>query len=371
MKHRAARFVRATSSRAGGRDCMLAPVDGRPIRVAVSGEGHAHVSGDKRCASVWSCPTCAPKIRQRRAEELTQLVEAVQASGGSAVLVTATMPHTRADDLRGLLDDLGAAWRAVWSGRWANELRERFGIVGQVRTVELTYGERSGWHPHVHAVLIFEQALSGAELVELWAPLIVKWQDVAQRVTGRRPDSLGCLDVRPVVDARAISEYVTDTGGWSIGAELAAGPVKIGRSRGRWSPFALLAAAACWGDAEAAELWWCYERATAGRRAIVASRGLLDRYGIGQVAEEDAAGGPEAEDVLGAVELDAMQWAALHAVDAVSVFLGAVEAWAVAGATGPPPDPVEHVRAAVVLRRGVISRATIRGAPGGLRRPRW
>lgn len=345
VKHRCARYVRATSSRRGGRSCMIEPRDGNGVRVRVDGEGHSHISGLKRCASPWSCPVCSPVIRRRRADELTRLVEAVQARGGCALLVTPTMPHGPDDALRDLLTDLQAAWRAMWAGRWADDFREAWGIVGSARAIEVTWGARSGWHAHAHAIVMLDETITMAEVVEFWAPLLVRWQDTVEKITGRRPDSLACLDVRPVVDARNVSEYVVDAGGWTIGAELAAGPVKLGRASGRWSPFSLLAAAACWGDADAARLWHEYEDATAKRKAIVVGRGLLDEYGVDQADEEDAAEGDEAENVLGETTIDVMAWAALHAVDGVAAWLTAVEGWAVAGAVGPPPDPYDVARA--------------------------
>ena len=58
--------------------------------------------------------------------------------------------------------------------------------------------------------------------------------------------------------------------------------------------------------------------------------------------------------MLGEVALDAMEWAALEAVDAVPSYLALVEAWAGAGAGANcrAPCPVEHLRA-VVGGRGV------------------
>ena len=230
-------------------------------------------------------------------------------------------------------------------------------MLGSVRAVEVTHG-RSGWHPHTHALLVLDRPLSQAEVVELWAPSITRWQDMAERVTGRRPDSMACFDVRRVDDPRAVSDYVVDVNGWTIGAEVTAGPAKFGRVGGRRSPLAMLGAAAMWGDADAARLWAKFDQATAGRKAIVMSRDLFTWFPVEQLddeeaakGDEEAAKGDEATDVIGEVRVDAMVWSALAAVDAADTFVMAVEAWAVADATGPPPDPVDHVRAAVVARQ--------------------
>ena len=216
-------------------------------------------------------------------------------------------------------------------------MRERWGVVGQVRAVEVTAGG-GGWHPHLHAIVVLERQVSDVELVELWAPLIGRWQHAVEAAGGRRPDSLVALDVRRVDDARQVSDYVTDAGSWSVGAEMTAGPIKLGRCGGRWSMFSLLGAAAVWGDAEAAGLWAEYEQATKGRRAIVRSRGLYERYGIGETDDEDAAEGDEADDVIAEVEVPIVEWVLLAEFDATDTYVEQVEAWAVAGAHGPPPE---------------------------------
>lgn len=346
-KDRALRWLRTYSTRAAAKGCMVDPIAGS-VRIRVDATtGRGHVSGVKRCASPWACPVCSFKVRNRRADELTRLVEQAQAANGSALLMTVTLPHGRDEALSAVLDDLQASWRAMWSGRWAKAFKTSWGIVGTVRSVEVTWGRGSGWHPHIHAVLILNAGttlfgrrdrLTDVQLVEMWGALMFRWAEVA-KARGRDVNIARAVDLRPIDDPRNVAEYVTDTGSWSIGAEVASGPVKLGRSSGRWSPFALLAAAAEWGDLDAARLWTEYEQATAGKRAIVASRGLYATYGIVQASEEEAAEGPDVEEVMAEVELDPMWWYALGAVDAQRAYVLEVEQWAAAGANGPPPDP--------------------------------
>lgn len=87
----------------------------------------------------------------------------------------------------------------------------------------------------------------------------------------------------------------------------------------------------------------------------MASAGLMAEYGIDLAAEEDAAEGPEAAVVLGEVTIDVMAWCALHAVDAVADWLGAVEEWAKSGAVGPPPCPVAGAVAGLAKQRQSLS----------------
>lgn len=343
-------FVRRTSHRAGAGDCMITPTGGS-VRVNVDrATGRGHVSGVKRCASPWACPVCAPTIRQRRARELTELVDRAQSEGHVCVLVTYTLPHHAGEPLDQLMQELAASWKAIWSGRAAVAFREMWGVVGQVRSIEITYGE-NGWHPHVHQVIFLDRRFAdvGALLTNLWIALHQRWTESVLRACGRRPNTRNGVDVELVHDAQAVGDYVTDAGGWSIGAELALHPVKVPRASSSVSPFGLLGAAAMWGDAKAARLWWEYERATAGRHAIQASPGLYARYEVESADDEDAAA-PAVDDVLVTVEVDPMSWVLLVEYHQLDRYVLAIETWAAAGATGPPPDPHDQIRKALAAR---------------------
>jgi hypothetical protein len=176
----------------------------------------------------------------------------------------------------------------------------------------------------------------------MWGELIYRWSDCVVAAGGRPTNAYG-VRVDLVDDPRSVAEYVTDSGGWPIGAEIASGPVKMGRSNGRWAPFALLAAACMWGDKDAGDLWTEYETATLGKNAIVASRGLLEMYGITQAADEEAAV-EEVTEPLAVVEVDPLAWLALGAVDRQRDFVRAVEEWAAAGCPGAPPDPRDIIQ---------------------------
>ena len=341
-------FVRATSHRAGASECMLTPVADR-VRIQIDGRtGRGHVSGVKRCRSPWACPVCAPTIRQRRARELTELVERAQAMGHACVLVTFTMPHQAGEALSDVLGHLSGAWRRMWSGRWAQLFKDDNQVIGSVRALEVTYGD-NGWHPHFHAVLFMDadQANVDERLVELWIALHRRWCDSVEAVAGRRPSARNGVDVALVHDPEHVGDYVTDAGGWSIGAELTSGPVKITKSTTSVTPFALLGAAAVWGEVDARDLWLEYEAATAGRHAVQASPGLYGYYEITEATDQDAAA-PEAEHVVASVEVEMMEWVALVELHAVDRYVMAVER---AVADGYPPPEARAVLLEVLGER--------------------
>lgn len=112
------------------RKCGVVPVGetGAPTVALVTspdGSRTAGLSGLSTCGSVWACPQCSAKVAARRAEELTQVMVAIEKAGGSAHLMTLTMRHGKNDrlglsrqersqrdrritELRRRLDELGA-----------------------------------------------------------------------------------------------------------------------------------------------------------------------------------------------------------------------------------------------------------------------
>ncbi len=355
IRDRLHRFVRSSSPRAGARSCLVDPIAGI-VRVRVDATtGRPHLSGLARCGSPWSCPVCSPTVRHRRAVELTALTTAVLAEGGSAVMVTLTIPHRHGDRLADLLDGLQASWSGLTSGGWWTRFRDRHELAGLVRVVEITHSGRAGWHPHLHVLMV--STGPSLDAGAMWLDVLPRWAATVERHLGARPDLRHGVDVRPVEDPAGLGEYVADSNGWSVGAELASGPSKLGR-HDSVSPFQLLAAGALWGDAAAADLWHEYEAATAGRRPIRASPGLMDRYRVEEQSDEAAAEGPTVETALCDVEIEPAVWVLLAALDLATEWVDSVAVWAVAGCHGPPPDPLDLALAELASRNSQYELST-------------
>ena len=274
-------------------------------------------------------------MRARRAREITAAVERAQGMGHSVVMPSYTMPHKAGEPLEVTLGYLQAAWRRMWGGRWAEAFHARYDVVGAIRALEVTYGE-NGWHPHYHQVVFMRLPAVEADLVELWIDLYRRWCECVEGVCGRRPSFKNGVDVRPVADADAVGDYVADGAGWSVGSELACSPVKVARGGTSVTMFNLLGAAAMWGDADARDLWLEYERATAKRHAVQASKGLMDFYGV-EEADDDQAAAPEAVTVVASVQVDVTDWVVMAELHLCDAFVMLVEQWAADGA-GLPPD---------------------------------
>lgn len=301
---RRARFAlhhwsQANSVRDGARICMRAGEVSSVVSVGVTDDGVTHVSGIKRCAS-WACPVCAPAMGETRSREIDLGLSEALARGWYCYLVTATVSHKLGDylsDVRNLVHD---SWRAAFAGGSSTRWKARSGYVGQIKSSEATYGV-NGWHPHIHAVLIFTKPQPG--LAALGARFA--------RMVGKRGGFCASAgrgwDWAPITTASAISGYLCKVeGGWGAGLELARTDLKSAR-RGGLQPFELLARAAA-GDGPAAVLWRIYERATFGRRKLVWSRGLKVMLGVTEVTDDEAAEGVKPHDFVAVVDVPAAVW---------------------------------------------------------------
>lgn len=249
------------------------------VTVDIGSSCTAHVSGIRRCGSPWACLLCAPIVRERRATEIDSGMAQHLASGGSALLVTFTLQHLLSDALRPRLEAVSEAVHSTLKGSPWSKRKERLGYVGAIRAVEITDG-LNGWHPHNHALLLFDRQLSDLEVLDLERWMFGRWSTVVARKGFGQINGHG-LDVRPVRSAEELSSYLCKIdGGWGVGLELARSDVKAN------SPIQHLRDFASTGDMASAARWREYESATFGQRAIRWSPGLRARL-LGN--EEDQA----------------------------------------------------------------------------------
>lgn len=260
------------------------------------------------CGSVWSCPCCAAKISEHRRAELTALVKAHRAAGGVVLLATRTFAHTAFDSLAGLLAGLKVAEDKYRSGAPAKRLREAFGIVGTVRSVECTYGQH-GWHPHIHE-LVFLRA--DVDHDALRAAMYSRWHSACTRAGLPLPSEAHGVDVR---DGTYAAQYAAK---WGLEHELTKWHSKKGRGASL-TPFDLLRVAlethsdearagAC---TAARSLFSEYATCFKGKRQLVYSPGLRALYLTDpEITDEEAAAGQEPDaELLGTLTPE--QWSAV------------------------------------------------------------
>ena len=212
---------------------------------------------------------CARKIGARRAEQIREVVTAVDRLGGTVALVTFTLRHSHRDRLDEAWNALTRGWGAVCSGERYGRERQRWGILGWCAAVEVTRGDVHGWHPHRHVLVAFDGPMS-QEMIE---EAVGDWFPRFERAIGRRGFTAvaerGGFDVRKVAaDSEALGVYLS-----KIALEVTGGSGKDGRFGNR-SPFQLVRDGVATGLADDIEAWWEWERVSHGRQQLTWARGF-------------------------------------------------------------------------------------------------
>jgi hypothetical protein len=247
-------------------------------------------------------------VRHRRAEDINQAVQPHLARGGGALLLTLTLPHGPGDALAPRLNLVSTALRACFKGSGWERRRDRLGYVGSIRSVEVTWGEATGWHPHVHVLVLFERQVGEARAEDFRAWVYGRWNGFCEDRGFGTVHPVHGVDVEVVSTCGDLARYLGKAeGGWEVGQEVARGDAKRGRA-GRMAPFELLAEFVATGEARLYALWMEYEAATFGKSAIHWSPGLRAKLLGDQPEETDeelAAAEGLSDDVLVQVLEDA------------------------------------------------------------------
>lgn len=257
----------------------------------------AHYKNLVACGSPWTCPLCACKISEHRSGEVQIAGDKHIAMGGVLYMFTLTFRHSRQDCLRELLGSqksksgLAAALKKFRDSRsYRNVLRE-YGFSGFIRSLEVTFAEENGWHPHIHALHFGDRELTFVELEDLKAKLFAAWLKACGDAGLPLPNREYGLDI---VRAYSPAEYLQKWGReqrWGAGAELTKSHIKKSRNRKGYTPFDLLRLYLAGGPSALyyARLFVEYATAFFGSRQCYWSPGLKARFGIGELSDEEIA----------------------------------------------------------------------------------
>lgn len=237
------------------------------------------------CASIWACPSCQARIRQRRGVELDKAMRAHIAGGGKILFATLTVPHFAQQSLKTTFEGVAGAWRRMQQQKEWKSLRGSF--VGFVRATEVTHGS-NGWHPHLHVVVFLKADAHWAYVSER---IFEQWGIAVHR------EGLGVVSSKGqrfelAKEIPELAAYmVKSTLGSTLALELTRADLKTGHEGGL-APMQLLALAI--GKAESddwtseeARLWEEFEKVTKGRRAIEWSRGLKASFAVVEVSDDE------------------------------------------------------------------------------------
>ena len=311
-KHRRIRFETAKSILAGPRfpslgGCGCRLIDKKTgVSVMYSPSdvgGNVRFAGAASCGSVWVCPHCAPSVTEGRALEIQRAVDAWLAPVGDTMcrmmkwksndvaMLTLTFSHKAHQPLADLMLSLKSAQKELReSGSWKNAIKDLL-CIGVIRALEVTWGEKNGWHPHVHLVLFIkdgtDQSSVVARLAQFEADVFPAWQSACvANGLGSPSRARGINIVHGETVSEKLALYVSKfgrdpKGHWGIERELAKSHTKTAKivehGSQRYHPFGLLDAYQKTRNEKFRRLFLEYALAFKGQRQLVWQRFLKDR----------------------------------------------------------------------------------------------
>lgn len=120
---------------------------------------YAMENGDKQLISanfchLRLCPMCTARRAQRAAYKLSQILNRIEADhpGVTFLFLTLTVQNCDGNELGDTIGLLTKSWDRLMKNR-----KIQRAIKGWFRAVEITRGKETGYHPHIHAILVVEQ----------------------------------------------------------------------------------------------------------------------------------------------------------------------------------------------------------------------
>ena len=228
--------------------CGRATCNQSGVVVKRSVNGYIYGSGIITCGSPWVCLRCSYKIRSKRARHTGTAVAGHLALGGGVLFGTFTMSHDRGERLDKVWTILSDGWAFMTAGRqWVN-FKADFGLLGSIKTVEVTHGA-NGWHPHLHVLFFVDEPMNDFDRDDIYREfrrhLRTRWTRRLSKKHGRNVSHEFGTRFDPVKadESDKIGIYCT-----KVGYELAMADSKIGRTEGQRHPFAIAHDAANNGD---------------------------------------------------------------------------------------------------------------------------
>ncbi len=242
----------------------------QPVKLCRNDKGGLFFNGVANCGGYWRCPVCALKISEHKKELLSGLIGAHQLKGFSIGFLTLTVRHSKVDTLKKSLEKISKNYRSFQNQRFFSRNKIDFGLIGQVKTLEITYSETNGWHPHLH-ILFFYNNSDNKMIEKFQKEFIKRW------VSYKDNDSLIKAQCQKML-SHDISDYMAK---YDITSEMTKGQIKSSKGL---TPFTALAKLACGDYADHMEkhrlygIYSCYVEQTQGKHFVNISNSLRKEY---------------------------------------------------------------------------------------------
>lgn len=306
------------------------------VAAAAGVDRSAGFSNVQTCGSVWACPRCSAKIASGRQSDISAALSEWHRRGGRVGLVTLTMRHRKGQALSDLWDGVSDAWHRASTGAGWKADQALYGVplartvksgkragtvvvedrIRTIRVVEVTSGE-SGWHVHVHALVLVDGRTSAASVEAIGAGMFDRWSASLVASGFQAPTFTRGLDVRRLEGdpSAALGEYFTK-GVYSASMETARGDLKDAKGGNR-TPFGILRGLVevhATGSLEGREglpevssderTWAEWEAGSKGRRQVAWTPGLRDELlpDVEEKTDEELAEEDHGGEEIGRIE---------------------------------------------------------------------
>ncbi|MFN4164346.1 MAG: hypothetical protein ACK4GK_07210 [Ferrovibrio sp.] len=190
---------------------------------------------------------------------------------GQVWLMTLTAHHHLGTLLGEMKEHEVEGFRKVISGREWIRIKREFGIIGQLKAIETPWSYLTGWHAHLHILLLFNHR-DNARAEAACRAIVQRWR--AEMKQRGLQTSLGGQDYQRCRSAHQAADYVAKGS-----MEMALGAIKESKKGFSVSPL-VLAEMARLGDKEARGRFIEYSQCMPGTQQLVVPRKLQDFLGI-------------------------------------------------------------------------------------------
>jgi len=252
------------------------------VDIVKSTDDKIHYHKLASCGMIWRCPVCSLKIMKGRESTIYALAKAHEREHKAMGFMTLTLPHNRKDELYTTFNKLIDKYENLQKQRFFREFRsgcKRKGaetdgkILGQIKSVEITWKYLNGWHPHLHILNFYNLDIDDNKRViqNFQEKCIVFWcNSTGAKKIGQ--DAQICYGIK------GASEYMAK---WDAVKELTSEQLKTSKGI---TPFGMLKKLALKDYANGSQHWKlanlyrAYSEVTKGKHRISFGRNLRKAY---------------------------------------------------------------------------------------------
>jgi len=164
---------------------------------------------------------------------------------------------------------------------------DSLGIHSKVRSLEVTWGRKNGWHPHSHEVYFSDRILTVSEIKNLESKIFEQWVIACKKSGLGEPSRRYGIDIRYMKssdDDEKIGSYMC-----KFSHEVVMSGSKYARQKDRYTPFSMLQALNERYSYELANRFREYSVVFKGRRQLFGLSELLKKFDIEDCNEIEAA----------------------------------------------------------------------------------